>query len=88
MTRFVNVTIVSPGRTVEQSSARFHLRSNGGRVVLKRGQAVLLTGGSFYQLENTGPGPMIMMGNRSGPAENRQLIDYVTRTDIWRRQRA
>jgi hypothetical protein len=33
-------------------------------------------------LENTGDGPMIMMGNRSGPAEKIQIIDYVTRKDI------
>jgi mannose-6-phosphate isomerase-like protein (cupin superfamily) len=61
---------------------------DGGKAVLKRGQAALITGGSFYQLENTGSGPMIMMGNRSGPAENIPLIDYVTRKDIRRRQSA
>jgi len=27
--------------------------------------AALITGGSFYQLENTGQGPMILMGHRS-----------------------
>jgi mannose-6-phosphate isomerase-like protein (cupin superfamily) len=42
---------------------------DGGQVVLKPGQAALITGGSFYQLENAGSEPMIMMGNRSGPAE-------------------
>jgi hypothetical protein len=42
----------------------------------------LITGGSFYTLENTGEGPMIMMGNRSGPADKIQIIDYVTRKDI------
>lgn len=46
------------------------------------GQAALITGGSFYQLENSGAGPMIMMGNRSGPAEKIQIIDYETRRDI------
>lgn len=54
---------------------------DGGSVCLKPGQAALITGGSFYQLENTGDGPMIMMGNRSGPAEKIQIIDYVTRKD-------
>jgi len=39
---------------------------DGGQVVLKPGQAALITGGSFYQLENAGSEPMIMMGNRSG----------------------
>ena len=48
----------------------------------KPGQAALITGGSFYQLENTGSGPMIMMGNRSGPAEKIQIISYETRKDI------
>jgi mannose-6-phosphate isomerase-like protein (cupin superfamily) len=57
---------------------------DGGKVTLKPGQAALITGGSFYTLENTGDGPMIMMGNRSGPAEKIQIIDYVTRKDILR----
>jgi len=55
---------------------------DGGKVVLKPGMAALITGGSFYQLENCGPGPMIMMGNRSGPAEKIQIISYETRKDI------
>ena len=42
----------------------------------------MITGGSFYQLENAGDEPMIMMGNRSGPAENIQIINYETRKDI------
>jgi mannose-6-phosphate isomerase-like protein (cupin superfamily) len=54
----------------------------GGKVRLTPGQAALITGGSFYTLENTSDGPMIMMGNRSGPAEKIQIIDYVTRKDI------
>jgi hypothetical protein len=52
------------------------------QVTLKPGKAALITGGSFYTLENTGEGPMIMMGNRSGPAEKIQIIDYVTRKDV------
>ena len=55
---------------------------DGGKAFLKPGMAALITGGSFYQLENTGSGPMIMMGNRSGPSEKIQIIDYVTRKDI------
>jgi mannose-6-phosphate isomerase-like protein (cupin superfamily) len=55
---------------------------DGGKATLKPGQAALITGGSFYTLENTGEGPMIMMGNRSGPAEKIQIIDYVTRKDV------
>jgi len=61
---------------------------DGGKAVLKPGMAALITGGSFYQLENTGSGPMIMMGNRSGPAERIQIIDYVTRQDIRQRPQA
>jgi len=55
---------------------------DGGHVVLRPGQAALITGGSFYQLENAGSEPMIMMGNRSGPAEKIQIISYETRKDI------
>jgi hypothetical protein len=44
--------------------------------------AALITGGSFYQLENTGQGPMILMGYRSGNQDNVMHIDYVTRQDI------
>ncbi len=58
---------------------------DGGKAVLKPGMAALFTGGSFYQLENTGSGSMIMMGNRSGPAEKIQIISYETRQDIHQR---
>ena len=61
---------------------------DGGKSVLNPGMAALITGGSFYQLENSGSGPMIMMGNRSGPAEKIQIIDYETRKDIRRRPQA
>src|SRR5688572_8252459 len=60
---------------------------DGGKTVLKPGMAALITGGSFYRLENTGVGPMIMMGNRSGSTEVLQTIDYVTRQEI-KRERA
>jgi hypothetical protein len=46
------------------------------------GMAALITGGSFYQLENTGDGPMILMGNRSGPSEDIQHINYELKKDI------
>ena len=57
---------------------------DGGKSVLKPGMAALIHGGSFYQLENTGTGPMIMMGNRSGPSEAIQHINYETRKDTPR----
>ena len=55
---------------------------DGGKAVLDPGMAALIHGGSFYQLENTGDGPMIMMGNRSGHQDETMIIDYVTRKDI------
>ena len=55
---------------------------DGGKSVLKPGMAALITGGSFYQLENTGTGPMILMGHRSGSQDTVKIIDYETREDI------
>ena len=55
---------------------------DGGLAVLKPGMAALITGGSFYQLENTGNGHMVLMGHRSGNQDNVMHIDYVTRQDI------
>ncbi len=54
---------------------------DGGEAVLKPGMAALITGGSFYQLENTGDGPMVLMGNRSGSQDTIKHIDYKTRED-------
>lgn len=55
---------------------------DGGKAVMKPGMVALITGGSFYQLENTGPGPMVLMGNRSGPSEAIQHINHELRKDI------
>jgi mannose-6-phosphate isomerase-like protein (cupin superfamily) len=55
---------------------------DGGAAVLKPGMAALINGGSFYQLENTGTGAMILMGHRSGSQDNVAIIDYVTRQDV------
>ena len=55
---------------------------DGGKAVLNPGMAALINGGSFYRLENTGDGPMIMMGNRTGPQDDIMIIDYETRKDI------
>jgi mannose-6-phosphate isomerase-like protein (cupin superfamily) len=52
--------------------------------VLKPGTVALITGGSFYQLENSGPGPMVLMGTRSGPSGSVAHINYETRRDIGR----
>ena len=59
---------------------------DGGKAVLTPGMAATITGGSFYQLENTGSGPMIMMGNRSGSTEVLQKIDYATRKNTHERR--
>jgi mannose-6-phosphate isomerase-like protein (cupin superfamily) len=50
--------------------------------VLKPGMAALITGGSWYWLENTGDGPMVMMGTRSGSSEGTVKIDYETRQPV------
>jgi mannose-6-phosphate isomerase-like protein (cupin superfamily) len=55
---------------------------DGGKAVLGPGMVATITGGSFYQLENTSNGPMILMGNRSGPSEAIQHINYALRKDI------
>ncbi len=55
---------------------------DGSNKVLKPRMAALITGGSFYQLENSGKGPMVMMGNRSGSTEEVKIIDYKTRKPV------
>ena len=55
---------------------------DGGKTVLKPGMVALIQGGSFYQLENTGTGPMILMGTRTGPNSANQHIKYETRRDM------
>lgn len=61
---------------------------DGGSVVMKPGTAAFIEGGSFYQLHNTGSGPMVLMGTRSGPSGAIQHINYETRQDIGDRRRA
>jgi hypothetical protein len=55
---------------------------DGGKAVMKPGMVATITGGAFYQLENSGTGPMVLMGNRSGPSEAIQHINYELRKDI------
>lgn len=57
---------------------------DGGKVVLKPGMAGLITGGSFYQLENTGTGPMVMIGHQSRATETLKTILYETREELVR----
>ncbi len=55
---------------------------DGGKAVMKPGMVALIHGGDFYQLENTGSGPMVLMGNRSGPSGAIKHINYELRKDI------
>jgi mannose-6-phosphate isomerase-like protein (cupin superfamily) len=55
---------------------------DGEKAVMTPGMVATITGGSFYQLENTGNGPMVLMGNRSGPSEAIQHINYELRKDL------
>jgi mannose-6-phosphate isomerase-like protein (cupin superfamily) len=53
--------------------------------VMKPGMVVAITGGTFYQLENTGDGPMVLMGNRSGASDGTNVhINYETKQDVPR----
>jgi mannose-6-phosphate isomerase-like protein (cupin superfamily) len=54
-------------------------------VPMKPGSVALITGGTFYQLENTGDGPMVLMGNRSGASDGTNVhINYETKQDVGR----
>ena len=55
---------------------------DGGEVDLKPGQAAMITDGSFTSWRNAGSEPMVMIADRSGPAEKIQIISYETRKDI------
>jgi hypothetical protein len=54
---------------------------DGGKAVMKPGMAALIEGGSFYRLENTGTGPMVMMGTRTGPNSANKHINYESGED-------
>lgn len=57
---------------------------DGGKSVLKPGMVGLITGGSFYQLENTGTGKMVMMGHHSRPTQTSKTILHETRKELIR----
>jgi mannose-6-phosphate isomerase-like protein (cupin superfamily) len=61
---------------------------DGGKVVLQPGMRALITGGSFYQLDNTGNEPMVMMGTRTGDKDSNQHILYSTRENIRAKKKA
>ena len=54
----------------------------GEKAVLTPGMVATITGGSNYQLENSGDSPMVLMGNRSGSTEKTKTIDYETGGEI------
>jgi uncharacterized cupin superfamily protein len=58
---------------------------DGGEAVLRPGMAALITGGSFYELENSGAGPMVMLGVRGRNAQTTKKILYETRKEDPRR---
>jgi len=54
----------------------------GEKAVMIPGMIALIQGGDFFQLENTGDGPMILLGNRSGPHGVTKHINYELGKDI------
>lgn len=62
-----------------QCTMRFE---DGGSAVMDPGMVALIEGGSFYQLENTGTGPMVLMGTRTGPREANKHINYDTKSHL------
>ena len=49
---------------------------------LKPGMLATITGGTFYQLENSGDGPMVIIQSRSGSEKATKKIDYITRQEV------
>lgn len=56
---------------------------DGGKAVLTPGKAALITGGSCYQLENTGADKMVMLGVRSISQEAAQTISYEDHRELF-----
>ncbi len=55
---------------------------DGGKSELTPGMTALIEGGSFYQLTNTGDGPMVLLGTRTGPRSANTHINYETGEDF------
>ena len=51
---------------------------DGGEAVLTQGMLATITGGSFYQLHNTGDAPLVMIGTRSGSSEKTVKVEHGT----------
>lgn len=61
---------------------------DGSKEVLTPGKVALITGGSFYQLENSGTEKMVMMGCRSVSQEAISTIGYESRKEIFPREKS
>ncbi len=59
---------------------------DGSKSVLRPGMAALITAASFYQLENSGTGNMVMLGARASSEEAIQTIGYETRKELFPRE--
>jgi len=59
----------------------------GAKEVLKPGMVALIPGGSFYELENSGTGKLVMLGARSLSDQASKRIDYVTRQEVKIREK-
>jgi mannose-6-phosphate isomerase-like protein (cupin superfamily) len=55
---------------------------DGNSSVMEPGMVALIEGGTFYQLENTGDGPMVLMGTRTGPNSANKHINFDTKEDM------
>src|SRR5712692_5391386 len=51
---------------------------DGGNAVLAPGMVGLIEAGSFYQLENTGDGPMVLLGHHALASQKETTILYET----------
>ena len=51
---------------------------DGGQAVLTPGMLATITGGSYYQLHNTGGKPLVMIGTRSGSSEDTVKVEHGT----------
>ena len=61
--------------------ATLHFPDDGHKT-LKPGMLATITGGTFYQLENSGNGAMVIILSRSGSEKETKKIDYVTRKEV------
>ena len=64
-----------------EGECTFHFPDAASRR-LTPGMLVHIEAGNFYQLENTGTGPMVMMGTRTGPREANTHINFDTKTHL------